>query len=749
MFAPGAQLGSYQILAPLGAGAMGVVYRARDLRLDREVAIKILPDTHTANPEARRRFLQEARAASALDHVNICTIHGIEETEDGQHYLVMACYDGETLQVRIARGPLDLATASDVITQVAHGLHHAHSAGVVHRDIKPANVLVTRRGVVKILDFGLAKLEGMATMTQAGSIVGTLSYMSPEQVRGLPLDTRTDIWSAGVVFYELLAGRGPFEGETLMTLPRAITQGTIPIPIPTRGDVPAPVTQILRRMLARDRSDRYPSMAALLDDLQRVMAAAPAATAVYSAVYSAISDIRTVPSIAVLSFTDMSAAKDQEYFCEGMAEELINALTALDGIHVAARRSAFQFKGAAGDVAEIGRRLNVGAVLEGSVRKSGTRLRVTAQLVDVGNGYHIWSERFDSEVEDVFAVQDEIARRVVDALRVKLLGDADQPLVLRHTDNLEAYHDYLMGRHCRFTLYDIRRAIESFERAAQRDPGYARAHAALADCFNVLGLYGALPSHAASARARASAMRALESDPTLAEAHAALAQGLFLFDWDWAGAEREFRHALELEPASVETRCWYGYFLAATGRPDAGLAEVRTTGDRDPLSAYAASYASVILYVARHYDAAILEAQRALAIQPGFGVAVNSLALTYAALGRFGEALEHAEMLVDVGGRTAHALQTLGMVLARSGRQDKARAILGELEQRARAAYVSAICQADIHAALGETDAAFALLEQAWTERAPTLHTLRFESSDSLRSDPRWDDLVQRLAFPA
>jgi serine/threonine-protein kinase len=745
MIAPGTTLGAYQVLSQLGAGAMGVVYRAKDPRLGRDVAIKVLPPNALQNAEAQSRFLQEARAASALEHENICTIHEVGETADGLSYLVMPCYEGETLQRRIASGPLPLGTALDITGQIASGLQHAHAAGIVHRDVKPANIFVTSRGVVKILDFGLAKLSGAESHTRAGQVIGTLAYMSPEQVHGDPLDHRTDIWALGVVLYEMLAGHPPFHGDSLLSLSRSISLARVPLPIPGRADVSAVLEMVIRRALARERDDRYASIPSLLADLLRVAPTAPFA----SVTLTTASTPKLLPSIAVLPFSDLSPGKDQDYFCEGMAEELITSLTALEGVRVAARRSSFQFKGHAGDVGEIGRKLSVATVLEGSVRTSGTRLRVTAQLVDASSGYQLWSERYDRELDDVFTVQDEIARCVVDKLRVKLLHDPAEPLVRPHTENMEAYQAYLMGRHARFTRYDLKGAIERFQRAIQIDPSYARAEAALADCYNVLGLYSALPPQIAAERAGAAAERALALEPDLAEAHATLAHSRFLFDWDWAGAEQAFRRSLQLQPESTETRCWYGYFLAATGRPHLGLDEVRKTHDRDPLSAYAASYASVILYVSRRYAEAEAEGQRALELQPGFGVAVNCLALTHAACGRYTDAVADADALVAATGRTGHALQTLGVMLAGAGRQDEARAILAELEERGRTAYVSPICTGDIHAALGDLDAAFACFEQACAMRVPTLHTLRFPSHDALRGDPRWATLVRQMAFPS
>ena len=464
--APGAQLGPYTITAELGRGGMGVVYTAQDPRLKRQVAIKLLPPDLTRDETAKQRFLQEAQAASALDHPNICTIYEINETADGQLYLVMTYYDGETLKAQIERGPLALDEAVDVATQVGHGLAKAHAAGIVHRDIKPANLMVIADGTVKILDFGLAKLAGAEGVTQTGTTVGTVAYMSPEQARGEEVDHRTDIWSLGVVLYEMLSGQPPFQGDNLLAISSAI-QGSQPATLTGPSSL---VNHVVDRALEKNQMTRFHAVAALVDALR--------AARRQTAESSRASEL---PSIAVLPFANMSGDPEQEYFSDGIAEDLITDLSKISGLFVIARNTAFSFKGQRYDVGQIGHQLGVAHVLEGSVRKAGNRVRINAQLIDTSTGGHVWADRYDGSLEDIFALQDEITEKIVSELQVQLTVQERARPRHRVTDNVQAYETYLRGR-AELYRYDPEGTLEGMRllrRAIELDPSFATAYATL------------------------------------------------------------------------------------------------------------------------------------------------------------------------------------------------------------------------------------------------------------------------------
>ena len=563
----------------------------------------------------------------------------------------------ETLKERIARGPLEVSDAIDIAAQVGQGLAEAHGAGIVHRDIKPANLLVTKTGVVKILDFGLAKLAGAEGMTQTGTTLGTVAYMSPEQLRGEEVDRRTDIWSLGVVLFEMVAGARPFKGERLEAVSANIFQSQ-PTSL-SRTGVPADLERLVNRALVKPVADRYQTVTDLLSELRQLQSSATVVTATQP----------DVPSIAVLPFADMSPEKDQDYFCEGLAEELIDSLARLDGLRVCARMSAFQFGGKGHDLREVGQKLNVKTVLEGSVRKAGNRIRINAQLINAADGYHLWSERYDRDMNDVFAVQDDIARMVVEKLKVKLLGDADAPLVKKPTDNLEAYNLVLQGRYLsgRATFRSLDKGLECFSQALTLEPTYAEAQAGIAIAHAVAALLSLVAPKTVAPKAKEAALKALELDETVADAHLAMAVVLHFYEWDWTGAERSYRRALDLNPGDSYARAFYALLLALLGRADESAATARSAVERDPLGS---NYQMVLAFqfaLNRRFTEAVTVSRAGVELDPTFNFFYQTLGWALAGLGKADEALQAFRHNVEVEPNDPQARAYLGWALGLTG----------------------------------------------------------------------------------
>lgn len=747
----GSLVSRYRILDELGHGGMGVVYRARDIRLERLVALKFLSAPLGETETARHRFIQEARAASALDHPNICTIYGIEDSDDGHLFIAMAYYDGETLRTRLERGVLNVKEAAEILLQLCQGLAKAHEHGIVHRDVKPGNVMLTRDGGVKLLDFGLALLSESVRTTLPGSSIGTPAYMSPEQFRGENCDARTDIWSLGVVLYEMLTGQLPFR-RGAQGMMYAVMTDEPRRPSSYWSAIPQALDDVVLRALEKNPARRYQTVRDFAADLRR--AAQPAGfdaelseTQTYTVGTIAgwtTTEPRSGFSIVVLPFANLSRDEENEYFADGLTEELITDLGQIPGLRVVSRNSAFQFKGKAVDARKIGQELQVSSILEGSVRKAGDRLRITAQLVNVSDGYQAWSQRFDRRFEDVFAIQDEIVSSIVSSLRAHISGAETQPMPLRRRpENLEAYNLYLKGRYHlhRQTPEDLEKAVALFERAVAEDPEYAPAWAGLAEYYVLVGFWCVMPSDQVWPKARRNAQRAVELDPDLAHAQIALGYVRIFCDWDWGEAGRSFRRAVQLAPVDSQAAYAHAAYLTQMSRTDEALAEFRRALSLDPLSLQLNTSLAFIHYYRREYDEAVAQARKTLELDPDYFEMHAGLGLICLAKGRFDEGLEYLEGLRARSADNALILGLLGYGYGVAGCDDKARQILARLEELSQSQYVAPVSRGLVHIGLGEQDAAF-----QWLDQAAAIHDSLLCYLDVM---PCYDPLKHDARFPA
>ena len=753
---PGTRLGPYEVLSSLGSGGMGEVYRGRDTRLSRDVAIKVLPDRLAQDADALARFEREAKAVAALSHPNILAIHDIGE-ERGVSYAVMELLEGETLRERLNAANLPVRKALEYALQIAQGLAAAHERGVVHRDLKPENIFLTRDGVVKILDFGLAKTPQVRPVagqsaaptvapTVPGVILGTVGYMSPEQVRGEEVDHRSDVFSFGAILYELLTGQRAFRKESEIETMMAILREE-PQEISRAAAVSAELAEIVGHCLEKSADERYQSARDLAFALRVVEREGRLTEATRS-----ISGSGTAPrsateqSIAVLPFRNMSTDKENEYFSDGMTEEIINALTKIEALRVASRTSSFAFKGKDEDVRRIGAALGVRTVLEGSVRQAGRKIRVTAELINVADGYHLWSDRYDREIEDVFAVQDEIARAITEVLKVRLLPTEEALLAARATENVEAYNDYLKGRYY-FNRREPIDAIKEFQRAIGRDPRYTPAYTGLADSYCIFGFYGGIATLEAFARAREAAEKARELEPESSEVHVSLALVDHYYGWDLRREELELRRAIDLAPRSAAAHSWLGLLLSFMHRYEEGLDAARRATQLEPFSANAQTNVAWNFFARRQFEDAVRELRRALHIDPNAPYPLWAIGLTYQLMGQHKEAIASLEKAAEITGRKQpYYLALLGGAHAAAGQRDRALALLRELKQRSEQEYIAPFHLSYLYVPLGELDAAIDCLEQACADRNGLTWWLRDSPAfDALRSHPRYASLVEKL----
>jgi len=743
-----ARLGRYRILRRLGQGGMGTVFAAEDESLGRQVAVKIITEP---DESARKRFRREARAAAGVNHPNVCQVYEIAE-DGGQLFLAMELLSGDPLSDRITRGPLSVLEAVSLGNGMLSALEALHATGIVHRDLKPSNVFLTPHGV-KLLDFGLARdmpraltrsIETGTQLTEPGLLVGTPRYMAPEQVLGHGVDERTDLFAVAAILYEAVAGRPAFLGATVVETLSA----TLHHDPPTLTGEAAALEAVLRHGLAKDPEERPSTATAMKEELGGAVSGVTPAPPEGVAARAGDGRTPSAASIAVLPFANMSPDREQDYFCEGMAEDILNALTRVEGLRVVARASSFQFAGRSHDIREIGRVLDVGKILEGSVRTAGDRLRVTAQLINVEDASHVWSERFDRQKEDVFTIQDEISAHIVEALRIRLVGKKTDEPGERHTDDVEAYHLYLKGQHnwYRRESDSLQKAATFFEQAVRKDPEYLLAYLGLANAWSSLGYYGIEPSRALE-KARAAVDRALALDDGLGETHAARGLMQMWLLWDWDGAERSFEAAIEKSPESALSRCWYSFLLSGLDRHEEAIRMAESALPQDPLSPYVNTCLGLALFTRGRAEEAIEALDRALEMEPDFLYTLWVLGGAASACGQHDRAVRALEKAVTLSERAAYYLSWLATAYAAADRGEDARRILDELSGQARAGYVSPTFLAWALAGLGETAQALDQVERACGEKSPPLSMHQATLLRSLHGETRFREVRKRMGL--
>jgi eukaryotic-like serine/threonine-protein kinase len=772
----GKKISHFTVLDKVASGGMGVVYKARDEKLERNVALKFVAEPLSKDPAAIGRVLREARAVSALNHPNVCTIYEVDEFENS-FFIALEFLDGESLERYMSHQSLEMGEILDIGIQIADGLSAAHAKGLIHRDIKPSNVFVTTGHVIKILDFGLSKLiSETAEKTRPSSsdtrayggplssgtgLVGTVSYMSPEQARGDELDPRTDLFSLGAVLYEMASGRKAFSGATAALILTSVLNSHPPSIRTFDQNFPVELEKLIDKALQKSSALRYQSALEVAGDLRRIKSDVnwPKPSPVTAHKEESLTETPTpararkrkqINSLAVLPFGNEVSDPDAEYLSEGITDSIINALSQFPKISVMARSTVFRYKNAT-EPQRIGRELNVGAVLTGRVLQRGERLVVNAELVDVADGRHLWGGQYNTRFSQILTVQEEISNRISSELRLRLTPQEKERLHHHDTRDPVAYQLYLKGRHHwnKRTTEGVKKAIRFLQQAIDQDPGYALAYAGLADCFTLFGGYRALPPQEAFPMARAAAMKALEIDDRVAEAHNSLATASLFYDWNWSQAEKEFKQAIHLSPQYATAHQWYTIFLAVMERPAEALVSVRRAHELDMLSLPINTHLGWAFYFFRRFDDAIKQLQATLELGPDYILAHFVLGQAYTQRSQYTEAIAELQTAAGLSARLPPILSALGYAYALAGEVDRAKQILVELAEASSKKYVSAYDLALVNLGLGQKDIAFDMLNNAVKERCGWLIFLKIEPAlDILRSDPRFDDLIRTVGLP-